>query len=156
MRVMRKSLRLIDSDLEIRVRRDLAFLFEEYGAAVTANTVEPFGNSEVMVETRSLVLRFAINERDADYRVLVAPRDGHGVWELLHVALAAATGEDPTSLITPFAYSDSPSAPNYLGLTRVAAVLRSRFERLDRAFMPGNYPATRSRMVHIERKLHPR
>lgn len=145
-----------DTGLEKRVRRDLAFLFEEYGAEVTANTVEPFGNSEVMVETGSLVLNFAINERDAEYQVLVAPRDGHGVWELLHVALAAATGEDPNDLIAPFAYSDSPSSPNYLGLTRVAAVLRPRLDQLERAFTPGNYPATRSRMVQIERKSHPR
>ena len=38
-----------DVDLERRVRRDLAFLFEEHGATITANTLKAFGNSEIMV-----------------------------------------------------------------------------------------------------------
>jgi hypothetical protein len=35
-----------DADLEQRVRRDLAFLFEEHEAMVTSNTAELFGNEK--------------------------------------------------------------------------------------------------------------
>jgi hypothetical protein len=36
-----------DSDLERRVRRDLAFLFDQYGATVSSNTHQAYGNSEI-------------------------------------------------------------------------------------------------------------
>lgn len=104
-----------DAELEQRVRRDLAFLFEEYGATITSNTVEPYGNSQVTVAVGSLEFRFAINTRGANYQISVGPRNGHGVWELLHVALAAATGEDAASLIIPFSYSDDPFATRLHG-----------------------------------------
>jgi hypothetical protein len=70
-----------DVDLERRVRRDLAFLFEEHGATVSANTLEAFGNSAIMVIAGNLEFKFAKNERDQEFRVVVAPRNGHGVWE---------------------------------------------------------------------------
>ncbi len=145
-----------DVALEQRVRRDLDFLFVEYGATVTANTVEPFGISELTVETDSVELKFTNNKRDADYRILAAPRNVHGVWELLYVALAAATGDEANSLVVPVCYSDEPSELSYVGLTRVAEIMKPRFGQLERAFAPENYPATRSRMVEIERLVHPR
>jgi hypothetical protein len=145
-----------DADLEERVRRDLAFLFDEYGATITSNTVEPFGTSEVTVTTANLILRFGKNERDADDRLSVAPRTGHGIWELLHVALAAATGESPSSLVVPFSYNDDPTKLSYIGLARVAAILKPRLAKLESAFAPENYSATRSRMSKIERMVHPK
>ena len=83
-------------DLERRVRRDLA---EEHGAMVSANTLEAYGSSEITVMVGNLEFQFAKNERDQEFRVAVAPYNGHGVWELLHVALAASTGEDAASLL---------------------------------------------------------
>ena len=145
-----------DVDLEQRVRRDLAFLFEEQGATVRSNTLQDFGNSEVIVAAGNLDFQFAKNPRDGETRVAVGPRNGHGVWELLHVALAAATGEDAMSLTFPISYSDDPAKLSYVGLTRVAEVLRPRFERLDSAFAPDNYFVTHSRMMQIERLVHPR
>jgi hypothetical protein len=144
-----------DGNLEQRVRRDLAFLFEDYGATVSANTLEPFGNSEITVVVGNVEFQFAKNNRDQDFRAAVGPRDGNGLWELLHVALAASTGEDAATLIVPISYDDDPADLPYIGLTSIAAVLRPRFERLNRAFAPENYPATHSRMVQIERMVHP-
>ncbi|MGA7930137.1 MAG: hypothetical protein WCA20_29610 [Candidatus Sulfotelmatobacter sp.] len=103
-----------------------------------------------------MALNFTNNKRDADYQILVAPRKVDGVWELLHVALAASTGEDATSLVVPVYYSDEPTELSYLGLTRVAEIMKPRFAQLERAFAPENYPATHSRMVEIERLVHPR
>jgi hypothetical protein len=145
-----------DVSLEQNVRRDLGFLFSEYGATVTSNTVEAFGTSELMLEAGNVEFKFTKNKRDADYRILVSPRKPRGVWELLHVALAAASGEDARSLITPVYYDDEPSQLSYIGLTRVAEVLKPRFAQLDSAFNPQNYPATHSRMIQIERLVHPK
>jgi hypothetical protein len=145
-----------DVSLELRVHHDLDFLFTDYGATVTSNTVEAFGICELMVEVGNVVFKFTNNKHDADYRILVAPRNADGIWELLHVALAAATGDDARSFIAPVNYGDEPSQLSYVGLTRVAEVLRPRFKQLDSAFEPKNYPATRSRMVQIERLVHPR
>jgi hypothetical protein len=145
-----------DVALEQRVRRDLEFLFLKYGATVTANTVESFGISELTVETDNVELKFTKNNRDADYRVLVAPRRIDGVWELLQVALAASTGDDAKSLVVPAYFDDEPAELSYVGLTRVAEIMRPRFAQLERAFAPENYRATHTRMVEIERLVHPR
>ena len=50
-----------DVDLERRVRHDLAFLFEEHGATVSANSLEAFGNywnsnSRKIIEIKSFGL----------------------------------------------------------------------------------------------------
>jgi hypothetical protein len=145
-----------DVDLERRVRYDLAFLFEEHGATVSANTLEAFGNSEITVTAGNLEFQFAKNNRDQEFRVAVAPRNGHGVWELLHIAIAASTGEDAATLTAPISYHDDPAALSYIGLTTLAAVLKPRFEHLNRAFAPENYLATHSRIVQIERAVHPK
>src|ERR1700722_11199414 len=139
--------RQFDLALEQRVRHDLEFLFLEYGATVTANTVEPFGISELTVETDSVALKFTKNKRDADCRILAAPRRVDGVWELLHVALAASTGDDVKSLVVPVYYDDEPTELSYVGLTRVAEIMKPRFAQLERAFAPENYPATHSRRL---------
>jgi hypothetical protein len=145
-----------DVDLEGRVRNDMAFLFEEHGATVSANTLQAFGNSEITVTVGNLEFQFAKNDRDQEFKVRVAPSNGTGVWELPHVALAASTGEDAATLIVPISYNDDPAAVSYIGLTRLAAELKPRFERLNRAFAPENYPATHFRMVQIERAVHPK
>jgi hypothetical protein len=145
-----------DSDLEQRVRRDLAFLFDQYGATIRSNSVGAYGNSEVAVAVGHLEFQFAKNDRDGECRAVVGPRDGHGVWELILVALAASTGEDPTALTFPISYSDDPEGLSYIGLARLATVLKPRIDRLNEAFGPENYPATRSRMIQIERIVHPR
>ena len=80
------------------------FSFDEHGATVGANTLDAFGNSEILVRAGNLEFQFAKNDRDQEFRVAVAPRNGHGVWELLHVALAASTGEDAATLTVPMSY----------------------------------------------------
>jgi hypothetical protein len=145
-----------DSDLEQRVRRDLTFLFDQYGAVVSSNTLQAHGNSEVSVAVGNLEFQFAKNERDGENRAVVGPRNGHGVWELLSVALAASTGEDATTLTCPLSYSDNPAGLSYIGLTKLASLLKPRFDRLNEAFAPENYLATRSRTAEIERNVHPR
>jgi hypothetical protein len=145
-----------DVDLERLVRRDLAFLFEENQATVSANTIEGFGNSQLTVAVGNLEFEFAKNDRDQQFQVTVGPRNGKGIWELLHVALAASTGEDAAALTVPISYNDDPATLSYIGLINLARLLRPRFENLNRAFAPENYPATRSRMVQIERAVHPR
>lgn len=47
-----------DSPLEQRVRRDLAFRFDQYGATVDSNTLEAYGNSEVSVGVGNLEFQF--------------------------------------------------------------------------------------------------
>ncbi len=110
---------------------------------------KPSANSEIMVVVGNLEFKFAKNDRDQEFRVAVAPRNGHGVWELLHVALAASTGEDAATLTVPISYNDDPATLSYIGLTALAAELKPRFARLNRAFAPENYPATHSRMVKL-------
>jgi len=145
-----------DADLEQRIRRDLVFLFDERGATVSSNTLEAFGNSQITVAVGNLEFQFAKNDRDGEARVMVGPRNGHGVWELLHVALAASTGEDVAVLTYPISFSDDPASLHYIGLASLAACLKPRFERLNDAFAPQNYPDTHVRMAHIERIAHPR
>ena len=142
------------ADLEERVRRDLKFLFEEHGATVRANTLDTFGSSEITVAVGNLEFQFVRDERNQEFQVAVAPQNGHGVWELLHVALAASTGEDAGTLTVPLSFSDDPATLSYIGLAHLAVVLKPRLEQLNRAFAPENYPATHSRMVQIERMVH--
>lgn len=142
--------------MEQRIRRDLAFLFEQHGATVRSNTIDRFGFSQIIVAAGNVDFRFTYLKREDDCQVAVGPRDGHGVWELLHVALAAATGESAEGLLVPLSCSDRPSGSSYSGLTGVAALLKPRFAELDKAFAPQNYPAARSRMIDIERAVHPR
>jgi hypothetical protein len=87
---------------------------------------------------------------------MVGPRNGHGVWELLQVALAASTGEDASGLTFPISFSDDPATLSYIGLASLAAGLKPRFARLNDAFAPQNYPDTHVRMAHIERRAHPK
>jgi len=84
------------------------------------------------------------------------PTKRPGGWELLSVALAASTGEDPTTLTFPISYNDDPAGLSYIGLARLASALTPRLDQLNEAFAPANYAATRSRMVEIERIMHPR
>ena len=145
-----------DADLEQRIRRDLVFLFDEHGATVSSNTLDAFGNSQITVAVGNLEFQFAKNDRDGEARVMVGPRNGHGVWELLRVALAASTGEDVAGLTFPISFSDDPASLHYIGLASLAACLKPRFDRLNDAFAPQNYPDTHARMAHIERITHPR
>jgi hypothetical protein len=145
-----------DVELGQRDRRELAFLFEEYGATVSSNTLEAFGNSEVRVAVGNLEFKFEKNDQESRTHVAVGPRDGHGLWELLHVALAASTGEDAAALSVPISYTDDPARLSYIGLSRLAAILKPRFERLNAAFESEHYPTTRARMVQIERSVHPK
>ena len=117
---------------------------------------EAFGISDLIVETSTVDLKFTNNKRDADYRIMVAPRNVDGAWELLQVALAASTGDEANSLVVPVYYDDEPTQLSYVGLTRLAEIMKPRFAQLERAFAPENYPATHSRMVEIERLVHPR
>jgi hypothetical protein len=145
-----------DENLEQRIRRDLVFLFDAYGATVNSNTVEAFGHSQITVAVGNLEFQFAKNDRDGEARVMVGPRNGHGVWELLRVALAASTGEDVAELGFPISFIDDPASLHYIGLASLAACLKPRFDRLNDAFAPQNYPDTHARMAHIERIVHPR
>jgi hypothetical protein len=104
----------------------------------------------------NLEFQFAKNDRDGEARVMVGPRNGHGAWELLRAALAASTGEDASVLTFPISFSDDPATLPYVGLTSLAACLKPRFERLNDAFAPQNYPDTRVRMARIERIAHPK
>jgi hypothetical protein len=142
--------------MEQRIRRDLAFLFEQHGATVRSSTIDQFGFSQIIVAAGNVDFRFTYLKREDDCQLGVGPRDGHGMWELLHVALAAATGESAEGLLAPLSCSDRPSDPSYSGLTGVAALLQPRFGELDKAFGPENYPKTQSRMADIERAVHPR
>ncbi len=139
--------------LEFRIRRDLDFLFSREGAAFRNCGTDPRGNVEGHVEAGNVVFQFAWNIRDGEDRLMVAPRDGRGVWEFIHVALAASTGEDVRSLTAPFSYTDDPGTASYVGLSRLSSVLRPRFKQLNDAFAPELYEATRQRMAQIEREL---
>jgi hypothetical protein len=145
-----------DVDLEQRIRHDLAFLFDEYGAVVSSNTLDDFGISEVTVAVGNVEFKFEKNDREQESKIAVGPRDGHGLWEPLHVALAASTGEDAAALSVPISYNGDPTKLSYIGLSRVAANLKRRFELLNGAFASENYPTTRARMAHMERTVHPK
>jgi hypothetical protein len=144
-----------DEDLERRVRRDLSFLFEEYGGVVTSSTMQWVGISEILVGVGNLEFKFARNARDEENVVKVGPRNGLGIWELLPVALAASTGEDPRALTSPVSFEDDPKLLSYIGLTRLASILRPRFELLSQAFAPEHYATTQLSLAQIERKVHP-
>ena len=145
-----------DKTMEDQIRRDLAFLFEDHGAVIRSNTLEHFGLSEVIVAAGNLDFLFRSNRPDDECEVQLGPNNGHGVWERLHVALAAATGEPVDTLYAPLSCVANSSETRYTGLTRLASILKPRFAALNTAFAPENYPVTHSRMVEIEWTIHPR
>jgi hypothetical protein len=144
-----------DEDLEQRVRRDMSFLFDRCGGVVTSISTQPAGISEISVAAGNVEFQFARNTRDGENVVKVGPRNGLGVWELLPVALAASTGEDPRTLNSPLSFEDDPNSLSYVGLTRLALLLAPRFESLNQAFAPEHYATTRLSMAQIERDVHP-
>ena len=95
--------------LEQTVRHYLHFLFGEYGATVTSNTIEAPGIFTLTLYAGNVEFKFNNNKRDSDYRILMGPCNADGIWELLYVALAAATGDDARLLNVPvWASSDIP------------------------------------------------
>ena len=142
--------------MEDQIRRDLSFLFDDHGATVASNTLEHFGISEVIVAVGNVDFLFKCNRRDDECEILSGPHDGHGIWEFLHVALAAATGEPVDTLYIPLSCSESSGEAQYAGLRRLASVLKPRFAALNSAFAPDNYPVTHSRIVEIEWPIRPR
>jgi hypothetical protein len=145
-----------DKSMEDQIRRDLSFLFDDHSAIVSSNTIEQFGISEVIVAVGNLDFLFRYNRRDDECEILSGPHDGHGIWEFLHVALAAATGEPVNTLYAPLSCVANSSGTRYTGLTWLASILKPRFAALNTAFAPENYPATHTQMVEIEWSIHPR
>ena len=107
----------VDAEFEQRVQRDLAFLFEEYAANVTSNTVGAHRESEVTIAAGNVELRCAKNERDNHCDFTVGPLTDTECGSYFHVAFAASTGEDAATLNVPFSYSDGPTELSYIGLT---------------------------------------
>jgi hypothetical protein len=145
-----------DDFLEQQVRHNFEFLFVEHEAQITSNVIEIPGVSELTLAVGNLEFKFSNNDRDGDHSVLVAPRNANGVWEMLHIALAAATGEEAESLMVPAVYDRESRKIKYVEFARISEILKPRFSKLDFAFRPENYPSTHSRMVQLERQIHPR
>jgi len=67
------------------------------------------GISELTINAANVQFKFTNNKPDADSSILVPPRNVDAIWEMLHVALAAATSDDARSLIIPVYYGDEHS-----------------------------------------------
>lgn len=61
--------------MEQRIRRDLAFLFEEHGATVRSNTVDSFGFSQILITAGNVEFRFTYLKREDDCQLAVGPSD---------------------------------------------------------------------------------
>jgi hypothetical protein len=85
---------------------------------------KPPGICEFTLNAANVEFKFTNNKPDAGLFQLVAPRNVDGIWEMLHVALVAATSDDARSLIIPVYYDDELSQISCGGLTGVAEVLR--------------------------------
>jgi len=70
----------------------------------------------VIVAVGNVDFLFKYNRRDDECEVLSGPHDGHGIWEFLGVALAAATDEPVDTLYAPLSCSESSGEAQYAGL----------------------------------------
>jgi hypothetical protein len=110
-----------DEQLEKQVRRDLSFLFTNFGARVVSNRWLPgIGNSELIVEVKHL--RFCFIQAWGSLRVSVAPSHAPEEWRDLTVMLMAVRTE-----------VDFDSKPEFGSLAEQAEWLRQDLDRLDEA-----------------------
>jgi hypothetical protein len=141
-----------DRELETRIRKDLAFLFEEHGASVTSNNYYPraFGNAIVEMQAGNVLFRIVKDRREHEIRVDVAPISQPDEWEFLDTALAICTGENRDNLGYFARYDDNPRKKTYIGMTEIARLLAPRFAALNDSFLPVGYERIRAEYM----KLH--
>jgi hypothetical protein len=140
-----------DRELERRIRRDLAFLFEEHGAIITSNSYYPraFGNAIVELQSGNVLFKVLKDQREHEIRVDVAPVSAPSEWEYLHIALATCTGEISDDLRYSARYDDNPRDEHYVGLSEVAEILAPRLTTLNDAFLPENYERVRAAYMNM-------
>jgi hypothetical protein len=125
-------------EFEDSVRRQLAFLFDRYEASIISNQYFPraYGNAILIIETQMLRLR-VVRDRD-EVRLDVAPLQNPTEWVDCAFALAAietGSGDSQFSLDR--------------AITSIARHLAPKFEALQDAYTPNQYPATSQRIKQI-------
>jgi hypothetical protein len=119
-----------DEPLEQEVRKDLSFLFTDFGARVISNRYLPgIGNSELVFEAKTL--RFKAVQDWGRIRVSIAPSHAPEDWkDLTHAMMAVRTEVN------------FESRPEFGSLFEQGEWLRADFTRLEEAFSTGRYPET--------------
>ncbi len=123
-----------DEQLEKQVRKDLPFLFADFGARVISNRYLPgIGNSELILEAKSL--HFKAVQYWGRVQVSIAPLHAPDDWKDLTSALMAVRTEVKFD-----------SRPEFESLTEQGEWLRQDFARLEEAFSTSKYPETLAKM----------
>jgi hypothetical protein len=120
------------------IRRQLAFLFDRFGASIISNQYFPgaFRNAILVIETKMLRLR-VVRDRD-EVRVDVAPFHNPTEWVDSAFALAAIE-----------VGSGGPQFSVHRAITSIGRHLDPKFEALQDAFTLDKYPDTRQKIMQI-------
>lgn len=123
-----------DEQLEKQIRKDLCFLFTDFGATVVTNRYLPgIGNSELIIEAKSL--RFKAVQYFGQIHVSIAPVHNSEDWKDLTSALMAVRTEVRFK-----------SRQQFESLAEQGQWLRQDFGRLEEAFSISKYPETLLKM----------
>lgn len=127
-----------DKEFEDAVRRQVAFLFDRFGAVVVSNDYFPraFGNAILVLETKGLRLR-VVRDRD-EVRLDIAPLHHPTEWVDSAFALASLENEFSTSGLR----LDRT-------LSSIAEHLEPKLQLLQEAFSQERYQSTRQRVMEI-------
>lgn len=140
---IRKALTPSGPDLEFEeaIRKQMRFLFEQFGASIISNQYFPsaFGNAIVVIETNRLRLR-VVRDRD-EVRLDFAPPSRPDEWMDIAFALAAIGDESGDSQFS-----------LYRAMTSIARHLDPKFEALQDAFAEDRCPATLNKIATIRER----
>jgi hypothetical protein len=116
-------------ELRAEIRRNLSFLFDNFGAQFVPNEQEYRWGKVATLATRNLRLR--ISKDRGEYGASVSPTAGKGEWATVCDALKAATPDWQRPSYDP------------ISLTELSALLKPPFARLEEAFGPEQYPVAK-------------
>ena len=137
------SARHFENKLKEKVRNDLAFLFEDFGAKFVANDRKYKYGKVVTLETDKL--RFQASWDRGEYFLRIAPSHAPLDWEGIDAALMVVNAKAPST-----SYAENPISQAWSGLAGLAQVLGPQLPLIEKAFSPEQYAHTIQSIERIE------
>jgi hypothetical protein len=129
--------------LKVKVRSDLAFLFDNYGATVVPNGQQYGNGSVVTLETDKL--RFEASWHHGEYSLRIAPPQAPLDWEDIAVVLTAMNVKTPINSGT-----DISPTHSWTDLAGLGRVLESQILLIEESLSQGHYEETIRTMEKLE------
>jgi hypothetical protein len=128
-----------DRQIQTEIQRDLAFLFQEFGAGFVPGQRMFRWGGVVTVEVQNILLQIALGR--GEYTARLAPSSASPEWAPVSFAVNAIHPRQSPIREVP--------ATTFSSVEELARLLRPNFSDLLRAYQPENYPATKEALQRI-------